>query len=189
MLDLVHRHRPGVRLVDRNTVAWLRVPGDLVKPVAGDINHRFTTVLGDTVYLPGPPERFDPDTLAAILAHELVHQLDQERHGAMFYVSYVACAPIGRTWRAKWERRAYAVDLMLALERGGEAGLERVRERLVSTFAGPSYAFMWAGRDAAARFLEPIVEQVRDGTLAERQPYRDILAAWRGPAPEPPEAA
>lgn len=187
MLELVRRHRPGVRLVDRNTVGWVRVPGELARPFAGDINQRFTTVLGDTVYLPGPVERFDRDTLAAILAHELVHQLDQARTGPWFYASYVLLAPTGRTWRACWERRAYAVDLLLAFDRGGEAGLLATRDRLVPVFAGAAYGFMWAGEVSAKRFLQPIVDGVLDGTLAQEQPYRDILAAWRGEAAGPPE--
>jgi len=180
MLDLVRQHRPGVRLVDRNTVPWMRLPGELVRPVVGDINHRFTTVLGDTVYLPGPVEQFDRDRLAAILAHELVHQLDQSRTGPWFYASYVLVAPTLRTWRACWERRAYAVDLLLAHERGGEPAVLATRDRLVPVFAGPAYGFMWVGSQAARDFLEPVVQGVLDGSLEHQHPYRDILRAWRG---------
>lgn len=191
MLHLVRHHRPGVRLVDRNTVPWMKLPGDLIKPVVGDLNQRFTTVLGNTVYLPGPVERFDRDRLAAILAHELVHQLDQRRVGSWFYVSYVLLAPAGRTRRAHWERRAYAVDLLLAFEMGGEPAVQATLERLVPIFAGASYAFMWVGAQAARDYLQPVVDTVLDGSLAERFPYRDILAAWRGtvPSPELPEVA
>jgi len=187
MLALVRRHRPRVRLVDRNTVPWMRLPGELARPFVGDINQRFTTVLGDVVYLPGPVERFDRDHLAAVLAHELVHQLDQARSGPWFYASYVLFAPTGRTMRADWERRAYAVDLLLAHERGGEQAVLATRDRLVTVFAGPSYGFMWAGRASAERFLQPVVDAVLDGTLAQQAPYRDILRAWRGEDAVPPE--
>lgn len=189
MLELVRRYRPRVKLVDRHTVAWMRVPGELVRPLVGDVNGRFTTVLGDTVYLPGPVDRFDRDTLAAILAHELVHQLDQAQFGPWFYGSYVLVAPSLRTMRAHWERRAYAVDLMLAYERSGAAGLELTRQRLIPIFAGFSYAWMWAGPEAAARYLQPVVNEVVDGSLVARDPYREILAAWRGRGKTPEEAA
>jgi hypothetical protein len=184
MLDLVRQHRPRLTLVDRNTVPWMRWFGLLASPVAPDLNTRFTTVLGDTVYLPGPPERFPRDGLAATLAHELVHQLDQARWGPMFYVSYVAAGPALRTRRAHWERRAYAVDLLLAFEAGGDAALERTADRLADVFAGPSYAWMWAGRASARSYLEPVVAAVRDGSLAQQAPYDSLLAAWRGPDPE-----
>lgn len=182
ILSLVRRYRPGVRLVDRHTVPWMRLPGDLARPILGDINGRFTTVIGNTVYLPGPVERFPRDRLAAILAHELVHQLDQARAGLWFYVSYGLVAPTVRTLRAHWERRAYAVDLLLAYERGGPAEVERVRRRLIGIFAGASYLFMWSGRASAERFLAPTVTAVLDGSLSREQPYRDILEAWRTPA-------
>lgn len=162
----------------------MRLPGDLARPIFGDINRRFTTVLGDVVYLPGPVESFHRDTLAAILAHELVHQLDQAREGVWFYASYGLCAPMGRTRRAHWERRAYAVDLLLAMEAGGPAEVERTLRRLIPIFAGPSYLYMWAGRASAERYLRPTVEAVLDGSLARQAPYREILEAWREPGKE-----
>lgn len=161
-------------------MSWLKLAGDIAKPFAGEINRRFTTVLGDTVYLPGPVESFSRTHLAAVLAHELVHQIDQSTHGLGFYASYVLAGPALRTRRAHWERRAYAVDLMLAYEDGGQARLDVTLDRLVEVFCGPSYAFMWAGRDAARRYLAPIAAGVVDGSLARRAPYDEILAAWRG---------
>lgn len=180
MLALVRRHRPRLRLRDRHQVPWLRWPGALVGLIVPRFNERFTTVIGDGVYLPGPPDAIPRDQLAAVLAHELVHQLDQQRWGALFYLSYAALPPIGRTARAAWERRAYAVDLLLAHERGGAAGVARLHDRLASLFAGPAYGFMWVGRAAAWRYLEPIAREVLDGTLATREPYASILTAWRG---------
>jgi hypothetical protein len=159
----------------------MRLPGELARPFLGDVNGRFTTVVGDVVYLPAPPERLDRDRLAAILAHELVHQLDQARFGLGFYLSYALVGPTLRTRRAHWERRAYAVDLLLAREAGGPAAVDRVAEQLVPLFAGPSYGFMWAGREAARRYLAPTVRAVKAGTLDTTFPYDGILAAWRGP--------
>lgn len=184
ILELARRARPGLRLVNRNEVGWMRLGGRLVSPFVPNINQTFTTVLGDTVYLPRPVENIQRDQLAAILAHEYVHQLDQARWGPLFYLSYVAAGPALRTQRADWERRAYAVDLLLAHEHGGRPRLEEVADRIARIFAGPGYLWMWAGLDAARRYLEPTVAAVRDGSLAYEPPYDEILAAWRGTTPD-----
>lgn len=180
MLVLVRRHVPGLQLVHKADVPWMRAASRVIAPVMPDFQTRFTTVVGRTVYLPRPMEEFPRDSLAATLAHELVHQLDQARWGALFYTSYALMFPVGRSWRAVWERRAYAVDLMIAHERGGDQELRRVTSLLIDLFAGPSYLWMWSGRAAAGSFLAPIVEAVRSGALQQQEPYREILAAWRG---------
>ncbi|MFK7931745.1 MAG: hypothetical protein AB8H79_26445 [Myxococcota bacterium] len=180
MISLVRRYRPRLRLVDRNEVRWFALCGEAMRPVVGEVNRKFTTVLGDTVYLPGPVDSFDREHLAAVLAHELVHQLDQQQFGPWFYLSYGIAAPAVRTARAMWERRAYAVDLMLAFERGGSPAVLSTLDRLVDVFAGPSYGFMWAGQASARAYLQPIADEVLQGTLARRAPYDAILAAWRG---------
>lgn len=159
----------------------MRWAARLLRPISPDFATAVTTVVGDTVYLPVPPDRFDRDQLARLLAHELVHQLDQREHGLGFYVSYLLTpVPFGRTHRARWERRAYAVDLLLAWEEGGEPALRRAAHRIVGLFCGPSYGWMWAGRGAARELLAPTVEAIRGGSLQFEWPYREILAAWRG---------
>lgn len=158
----------------------MRWVGGVLRPVIPEFSSRYTTVLGRTVFLPRPPPQMPPRVLASTLAHELVHQLDQRRWGPLFYLSYGFCLPTGRSMRAYWERRAYAVDLLLARERGGEAELERVTDTLVDLFGGRSYLWMWVGRDAARAFLQPVVEAVRTGELDRIEPYASILDAWRG---------
>ena len=51
---------------------------------------------------------------------------------------------------------------------------------LAALFAGSDYLWMWAGREAAARYLAPVVEAVHRGDLQDQEPYAEILAAWRG---------
>ncbi len=159
----------------------------LMSLVVPDFGERFTTVVGDVVYLPAPPDRIPRDRLAAVLAHELVHQLDQARHGPWFYASYALAGPAFRTVRAEWERRAYAVDLLIAREAGGREAVLALADRLAALFAGPAYAFMWVGRASARRYLEPVVAAVLDGSIDRRPPDDAILAAGRG-EPLPPEA-
>ena len=174
VLELVRREVAGHRFVLKDERAWTR----LVGRVHPDFR-AFTVVVGRTVYLPRPVHAFEPDRLAAVLLHELVHQLDQRRWGPLFYASYFLAAPAVRTVRAVWERRAYAVDLLLARERGGERAVRQLAERLAPLFSGRAYGWMWAG-DARA-FLEPVVDEVLSGRLELREPYGSILAAWRGP--------
>ncbi|MEQ1502723.1 MAG: hypothetical protein ABMB14_10865 [Myxococcota bacterium] len=170
-----------MRLVDKHAVPWMSWLGFAVRPMMPAFMDAVTTVIGDTVYLPGPPASLDRTELARILAHELVHQLDQADHGGWFYASYAAVpAPVGRTMRAYWERRAYAVDLLLAWHDGGEPALARAADHVARLFSGPAYGFMWAGSDAARAYLAPVVDDVRSGALARRAPYREILAAWTG---------
>ncbi len=182
MLSLVRSHRPALRIVDKRTVPWIRALGRVIRPLSPDFMSAFTMVIGDTVYLAGPRERFPRDDLAKILAHELVHQIDQDTHGAAFYLSYALLpAPLFRTRRAHWERRAYAVDLMLAHEEGGEQALQRSLLRCARLFSGPAYGWMWGGERSARDYLAPTADAIRSGALATRPPYREILAAWRGP--------
>lgn len=179
ILELARAHRPDLRLVPKSEVPWMRALGVVLSPIVPDFMTAFTTVIGDTIYLPRPVDQIEPSALAVTLAHEHVHQLDQEQYGLWFYASYLLVLPVVRTRRAHWERRAYGVDLMLAYEMGGASRMDRVFESLVSVFSGSSYAWMWAGREAARAYLEPMAEEIRAGTLQERAPYRGILAAWR----------
>ncbi|MEQ1568123.1 MAG: hypothetical protein ABMA64_20960 [Myxococcota bacterium] len=184
ILALARRHRPGLVLVDKHDARWMRAVGRAVSPLMPGFMDRVTTVIGDRVYLPGPPDRFDPDELARTLAHELVHQLDQQEHGAAFYLSYAAWPmPVGRTRRAHWERRAYAVDLMLAHHDGGPRGLAREASRVAELFSGPMYGWMWAGSESARSYVQVVADEVAAGTLQLREPYRQILRAWDGEEP------
>ncbi len=181
MLVLVRAHRPGLRLVDKAESPLMRAVAWFVRPFMPHFLTRVTTVLGDTIYTPGPPESLPPGLLARILAHELVHQIDQRAWGPLFYLSYALLPlPVWRTSRAWWERRAFAVDLMLALHEDGPSGLEMARRRLAVVFGGATYAWMWGGRHAAERFLQPVVDAVTDGELQAQSPYDDILMAWSG---------
>jgi hypothetical protein len=181
ILDRVRQDVPDLRLVDKRTVWWMRALGVVVRPFAPDFATGWTTVIGRTVYLPRAPEEMEPARLAATLAHEYVHQLDQGAHPTWFYVSYLFLPlPVWRTRRAYWERRAYAVDMMLALEIGGEARLALVEAHLRRVFGGPAYGWMWGGRQAAASYLKPVADAVRAGRLQREEPYRALLSAWRG---------
>jgi hypothetical protein len=188
MLVLAQDRVPGLRIVHKQDVAWMRMLGVLLRPINPSFSTRYTTVLGHTIYLPDGP-RPDRDRLATTLGHELVHMLDMAEHGFSFYATYLtAPVPVGRTWRAHWERRGYAVDLLIAQETGGAQAVDRLHHWLAELFASSAYGWMWAGRDAALLYLQPTVDAVRDGRLARDEPYRSILDAWRGSEPLTPES-
>lgn len=180
ILALMRSERPGLRLVHKADSPLMRAVGVALWPITPDFADAFTTVLGDTVYLPRPPDQVARKPLARTLAHEFVHQLDMDQWGPVFYATYAAAMPALRTSRAHWERRAYAVDLMLSHHDGGRVAMDHTFDRIVPLFSGPAYGWMWAGRDAARRYLEPVRDEVVSGTLQVREPYARILAAWRG---------
>lgn len=180
MLALVRADFPDVQLIDKRTVPWMRALGALLRPVVPRFETHFTTVIGRRIYLPKAPEELVPASLAATLAHEYVHMLDQREHGLVFYATYVGIPPTGRTQRARWELRAYTVDLLLARERHGADWAREVAAWMVPLFAGPSYGWMYSGEDAARELIAPVLEQVLAGELDDVEPYDRILAAWRG---------
>ncbi|MFT4621552.1 MAG: hypothetical protein ACI8PZ_000204 [Myxococcota bacterium] len=190
MLALAHDRVPGLRLVHKRDVPWMRALAVALRPINPTFATEYTTVIGRTIYLPDGAAPTPRDRLAITLAHELVHMLDMAEHGISFYATYlVAPAPFMRTKRAYWERRGYAVDLLIAREAGGPAAVRRTERWLAGIFSGPAYGWMWAGRGAAAEYLRPTVESVLDGSIDRTEPYRSILAAWRGSQPDTPEFA
>lgn len=181
MTDHIRERVPNLRLVNKSEVWWMRVLGIVLWPLVPNFMTDFTTVFGDTVYLPDDPARLEPDRLAITLAHEYVHQVDQQDNGLWFYLSYVLTPlPIWRTHRAHWERRGYAVDMMIAFERGQDEALNRKLLWLVDIFTGPNYAWMYGGRRAARDYLERTADQVRHNELQKTPLYAGILNAWRG---------
>lgn len=178
-MALGRSHVPHLVLVQKRDVWWMRALGHLLRPINPDFMTRYTTVIGATVYLPRPLAEIPREQLAQILAHELVHQLDMYGYGLGFYLSYLLTPlPVWRTHRAYWERRAYAVDLILAHLEGGDGRLALEETRLRGIFGGPAYGWMWGGRVAAASYLRPIAAQIRAGKLQQQWPYSEILEAW-----------
>lgn len=181
MLALMSSRVPGAGIAVKSDSPAMRALGRALAPINPEFDTRYVTAIGRTVWLPRPIAAWNRDDLAQVLGHELVHLDDQRRYGAAFYLSYGVGLPVWRTARAVWERRGYAVDLLIAQERAGDVGVTRMFERIVPLFAGPAYGWMWGGEAAARAFLAPTAAAVRDGSLGTTDPYDAILAAWRGP--------
>ncbi|MBN2799320.1 MAG: hypothetical protein JXX28_09260 [Deltaproteobacteria bacterium] len=180
MLHQAARHGAPLRLGYKLEHRWTRLVGRLLRPILPEFMDRTATVVGGVIYLPLRRGALPDDLIARVVAHEWVHRRDMLAFGPLFYLSYALLLPVGWTARAHWERRAYAVELMLAWEEGGEQRLAATEAELVTFFAGSSYLWMCPGRRRAQRCLAPVSQQIRAGTLQETIPYRHILAAWRG---------
>jgi len=77
----------------------------------------------------------------ALLAHEATHVVDSLRHPVWYHVSYVACLPIWRTMRARWEYRAFGVQMGVWVSRDGSVP-EWLVEQVADSLGTSQYA--WA---------------------------------------------
>lgn len=86
----VERQVPGFRLAYKDESWSQKLLGKLMSPFNSGYLTSFTTTLGKTVYFPS--REFytrTPYHSFSILAHELVHLRDDQKHGLWFGVSYL----------------------------------------------------------------------------------------------------
>lgn len=94
---------PKLRVVAFEDSVLLWLPGHLGWRAGG-------LTLWNTVYL--HRDRIGTDDGASTLRHELVHVADQHRWHILFFLSYLFVLPIGPSFKAYWEWRAYQVNLL-----------------------------------------------------------------------------
>ena len=109
---------------------------------------------------------------------------------------YVLFAILGGSTPALWIETVVALvfvalamagfrgSLWLAVAALGAHGLlDLVHGRLIANPGVPAWwpPFCMSYDVAAAAYLAPIADRVREGTLQRDEPYRSILAAWTGP--------
>lgn len=157
----------------------------------------FTSVIGGYIYFPSRKfvER-DEYGAMRILAHELVHLLDQKRVGKpLFMISYLFphslalgvfsfpflgwwsllfllfLAPIPSWPRFYFESRGYAMNVLTARKKRKEAVLERATRQ----FMGWNYYKMYPFRDAVQ---EKILDWVDKGEKGEDKTLMKILLIY-----------
>lgn len=112
---------------------------------------------GAVYFPPGMRERLereDPERLADILDHEMIHIARQWAWGRLpWHLSYA----LSRRFRWQEERAAYHSSLARLRARGATLSAEE-RERLAATLAGPTYLFMTTKARARA-----FIDRVLDG--------------------------
>lgn len=118
----------------------------------------YVTCVGDTIYVPVDSYesyKHTPYRHEAVLRHEAVHRRDY-LNGPLFYMSsYV----LSRKWRAYWERRAYAQNMIVEFEKTGTISQETIA-RIIKRFEGPDY--LWMDREAFIKIIQ-IKEAIASG--------------------------
>ncbi len=110
--------------------------------------------LGRTIWM--HPGIIGTDDGAQTLRHEAVHVRDQARWGPLFFISYFLL-PIGPSFRAVWEARAYRETLRYI---AAHAPRQRdwAVEWVTSLFTGPSYGFMFPFPSLVRRWCRKVLD-------------------------------
>jgi hypothetical protein len=100
------------------------------------------TTMYNTIYM--DPALIGNDRAAMMLEHELVHVRDQHRWNILFFISYWV-PPIGPSFKALWEWRAYKVDLQTVAKTYATepSVLNFYADWVTSQFTGTTYMWMW----------------------------------------------
>ncbi|MEL6135685.1 MAG: hypothetical protein AAFR59_20180, partial [Bacteroidota bacterium] len=145
----------------------------------------FTTVIGNTIYFPNRSYiAHYPQSAMRTLAHETVHLLDAEEHGYVrFSLSYLFpqilasgvllfpflgfysllfllfLLPFPAPFRAKYEARAYAIDILTSLPSQRHA----VMDRIIELFTGWDYYRMFPFKEQTEEQLMHWVHEAEAG--------------------------
>lgn len=99
----------------------------------------FTTVFGQTVYM--PEYLIGSDSGADVLRHERVHMRDSVKWTVWYWITYVML-PIGPSGRAYWELRGYKETMRCYYERNGNIP-DSIIEFVAGQFTTSKYLWMW----------------------------------------------
>ena len=105
---------------------------------------------------------------ANLLAHEIVHVRDQHKWLILFPLSYLLLLPIGPSFKAVWEWRAYKEDLKWVHEHPVNDDPEYQKyledfycQWVASVFCGPMYLWMWPFKNYMYKKCTAYVESIR----------------------------
>lgn len=195
LLRLCAEEAPGFSLKFKNETALMRVLGALMffNP---SFMTEYTTTIGRTVYFPSKQYVLDNQSTAfEILAHELVHMVDEKSDKAykikylfpqvlsilaflsvfafasswalLFLIFLLALLPLPAPWRKATELRGYTMSLAM-LHWTGDSIDSNAVEYYAKQFTGPAYYFMWPFKSSVTAELQSIVTQVKtDAVLSD----------------------
>lgn len=87
--DEVRKAVPDFKLAYKDESRLMKLLGFFATPFNPDFMTRYTTTLGSTVYFPSKSYyESQPKSGFTVLAHEMVHMLDNKRHPLWFRLSY-----------------------------------------------------------------------------------------------------
>jgi len=130
---------PDFKVVVKDESKLMRLFGALLKWFNPEFMERFTTTLGYTIYV--PKNIIGTEGGADILLHEAVHLRDSKKWKLLYYLSYVIL-PIGPSFRAIWELRAYTESMQIEYNKFGYV-TDNTIDFIASQFTGPGYLFMF----------------------------------------------
>ena len=150
---------PGLKVVPKASSRLMHLMEVLLWPLLGSaFSERFTTVVGQTIYVPVDWAMRPEIARLGVLRHERVHLRQAKRYGRiLFTLAYLLFPlPLGLAWcRARLEWEAYEESMRAAFEYYGKGALNAEhRAYMVGHFTGPSYGWMWPFRTQVERWYD-----------------------------------
>lgn len=162
IVDEIRAEFPRVRIVPKHESRLMRLAFNLglMRLWCPRFMETYTTVFGSTIAMPA--WLIGTTSGARVLRHERVHLRDARSWPVLFHLSYVLL-PIGPSFRALWELRAYRETLRCELEATGRIS-DGTLAFVASQFTGSSYLWMWP----FPGHIRSLLARMRDELLLER---------------------
>ena len=190
---ICERMYPGFKIDFKTKNLRERVWGFLVKPFCPDYMTRYTTTFMGTITFPSEEFMNRPGSWK-ILAHELVHLVDERLHRVSMPLTYIfpqvlavgALGAIGAFWnlwwllclgflafagpwpslgRQKWEMRGYCMSLAVDFWRYGAIQVSTKEWIVEGPLTGWGYYRMCWSKTKAKKLVEDAAERIVDGSV------------------------
>lgn len=164
---------PGLRVVSKDGHALSRVIDVLLRvlTLGGQRAYltQYTTVIGNTIYVPiGWDARSDGERYVT-MRHEAVHLRQMRRYGLLWmsFLYAVPFFPLGLAWgRARIEWEAYAETFRAAADVWGPARARapELRAHVVRQFTSAAYGWMWPFPAQVNRWIDEVLASLPPAT-------------------------
>lgn len=181
LLAEVRERHPKYRIVEKTKSGWFwRIIWRLISLFNKRFMQGYATTIGSTTHVGSEFALWDDLDQWHQIRHEAVH-VDQAhswpfgaRVGRLnipfFSFFYLLVLPFFYTFRAKFEKEAYAESIIVSVQLGELDDPEvvaRAVSRYVEIFSGPDY--LWMARRAAVKaWAEATIEKVKKGEIVSR---------------------
>lgn len=126
-----------------------------LKPFNPTFMEEYTTVIGETIYLPAQWDSWSKKKQLVILTHEKTHIEQYKRNKLWFVVSYMLLPlpMFAAYFRCRYEAKAYKINI--------RAGMSI--DQAVEELYGPKYLYAgkWFGRERIKRWIEKELKSER----------------------------
>lgn len=168
-LDEVRQEFPGFRLVDKRTSTLMKVTDVALKAITfgkmSSFMDRFTTTVGDSIYVPEGWEHRPVTSRLTTLRHERVHLRQARRLGRFLMSLMYLLVPLPvlfAYYRTKLEQEAYEESLAAIQEYGGNEALldPDLRVRMIDHFVTAEYFWAWPWRLSVGKWYDAAIERL-----------------------------